>query len=129
MCHLEGITCQPPTGYQTQEMTSDHFSLSFICFVSRAMKQNWLTFRKTKRSLSIKNSTFPDLPMHLNDYLTSHTREVFNTLKVREKKLEAVWSNDGIVLAKRSVTGKKLFRIMELRQVWPLAGEESSVME
>lgn len=106
--------------------------LIVVCFVSRATKQDWMTARRTKRTLSAKelHSSFPDTPVFLNDHLTPHTRETFNAARklVKEKKLEAVWTSDGRVLAKKSAAGTP-FRIREPRQLQHLAGKGASSTE
>lgn len=98
-----------------------------VCFVSRTIKQDWLAASRQRRNLSARDlhDTFPDLPVYLNDHLSPQSREVFNAARklVREKKLEAVWTSDGRVLAKKTSTGSP-FRLRDLQQVQELAASD-----
>lgn len=100
-----------------------------VCFVSRAVKQSWLSARRQRKILSAKelHSTFPDSPVYINDHLAPQTRELFNAARVlvRKKKLEAVWTNDGRVLAKKTTNGSP-FRVRDLGQVREMEGLASA---
>jgi hypothetical protein len=91
-----------------------------VAFVSRAMKSEWITARKLRKTLTAKeiNSAWPDLQVYLNEHLTPHTRRIFNEARelVKSGKLVAAWTSDCRVLIKRNGAGNP-YRITQLQQL------------
>lgn len=88
-----------------------------VCFVSRAVKADWLSARRKRRSLSAQelHRNFPDVQVYLNDHLTTESRVIFNAARAMVKKnaLGAVWTSEGRVIATRTGGGRPL-RVRDL---------------
>lgn len=100
-----------------------------VCFVSRNIKSDWMFARRKKGSLSARDlhASFPDTPIYLNDHLTPQTRELFNGARnlKKEKKLAVVWTSDGRVLARKTISGPP-FRVWDMRQLRDLGLAEDT---
>lgn len=97
-----------------------------VCFVSRNVKEDWIEARKARKTLSAQefHPSFPDQQVFVNEHLTPQTRAIFNGARelMRTKKLAAVWTNDGRVLAKRTVT-ERPFRVLHLQHLEELRSQ------
>lgn len=89
-----------------------------VAFVSRVVKHEWILARRHRKSLMANeiDDKFPQTQIYINDQLTQKSRELFNAARtlLKQEKLASVWTNDGIVMARRSPAGRP-FRVTSLQ--------------
>lgn len=97
-----------------------------VCFVSRSVKAEWIEARKARKTLTAQelHTSFSDQQVYINEHLTPQTRAIFNGARelMKIKKLAAVWTNDGRVLAKRTAMGQP-FRVLHLQHLEELRSQ------